>query len=90
MEQKRILTGEELLERGFAFNKEWNRYEKVMEGKFIACYPPKIEIGGYWICDVWTTNDPVQNNRIVTADQFDKFIEVTCIDPDKIVRHAVR
>lgn len=84
------LTEEYLLKQGFDYKKEWNRYEKILEGKFIACYPPKPENGGYWICDVWTTYDPVQNNRIVTAEDFDKFMEVTCIDPGKIVKHAVR
>lgn len=90
MEQKRTLTGEELLEQGFAFNEEWNRYEKILDGKVIECYPPTIENGGHWICDVWTTYDPVQNNRIVTVEDFDEFYKVTCIDPDKIVRHTIR
>lgn len=80
------LTDEILRNKGFEYNEDYNTYTKAIGGRTIICYKPHNN-AGYWVCDIWTSYDPVQNNRIVSDEDLQSFIDSTC--PDMMVRTAV-
>jgi len=80
------LTEDILISQGFEYDREWNAYTKIIGGKMIRCFQHH-NTAGYWVCDIWTTYDPVQNKRITTDNDLQEFIEATC--PDQIIRIAV-
>lgn len=80
-----LLTTEILQNKGFEYDNNSKIYTKTIGGRTIICYKPCNNVG-YWVCDIWTSYDPVQNNRIVSAEDLQDFIDLTC--PNKIVRVA--
>ncbi len=79
------LTREILKDQGFEYEEQLNVYIKTVGGRTIRCYKPNVNVnGGYWVCDIWTMYEPVQNQRIVTDDDLDEFIKSTC--PKDMIR----
>lgn len=54
-----MLTEKELTELGFDKQDDNHRFAKSIGGRVIYCYQPSNN-AGYWVCDIWTTHDPVQ------------------------------
>ena len=81
------LTGEILRSQGFEYEANKKVYIKIIDGRIIICYKPNMNINvGYWVCDIWTSYEPVQNNKIVTDGDLQKFIDSCC--PDNIIKIA--
>lgn len=81
-----LLKDEILRNKGFEYNENNKTYTKSIGGRTIICYKPHNN-AGYWVCDIWTSYDPVQNNRIVSDEDLQNFIDSTC--SERIVRTAV-
>lgn len=81
------LTPEILKEQGFEYEEQLNAYVKTIGSRTIRCHKPNINVNaGYWVCDIWASFDPVQNNKIATADDLQKFIDSCC--PDNTIKIA--
>jgi hypothetical protein len=75
--EKNMLTEKELTELGFDKQDDNHRFAKSIGGRVIYCYQPSNN-AGYWVCDIWTTHDPVQKNRIASKKDLEEFINMTC------------
>lgn len=50
---------------------------KRVNGKLIRCYKPGITVnGGDWVCEAYSEEEPIQNDRIATESDFNKFFDV--------------
>lgn len=81
-----MLTEKELTELDFDKQEDNRCFVKSIGGRVIYCYQPSNN-AGYWVCDVWTTYNPVQNNKIASKNDLETFLKTTC--SEDVVRNVM-